>query len=54
MSLLSKGEKKISEMGDKLDTEVEKRSWSSKFTGLFKRKKKDLAGAGAVGDAVAM
>ena len=40
-------------MGEKLDTEVEKRSWSNKISGLFKRKKKDLAGGGAVGDAVA-
>ena len=39
LNMLNKSEKKILEMGEKLDEEVEKRdTWKNKFSGYFKDK----------------
>lgn len=56
-SLLNKSEKKINEVGEKIDREIEQKGWKNKISGFIKqkftKKEKNLAGIGAVGDGVA-
>lgn len=51
-------EKKVQEIGDKIDRDLEKTDWKAKFTGIFKGKKNvkeadKLAFSGSMGDALA-
>lgn len=56
VSLLNKGEKKINEVGEKIDRDIEQKGWRTKISGFFKekfsKKEKSLSASGAVGDAV--
>lgn len=56
VSLLNKGEKKINEVGERIDNNIEQKGWRTKISGFFKekfaKKDKSLAASGTVGDAV--
>ena len=53
---LELSEKKIMDLGDKVDSKVKEKDWKGKLSALFKRNNtgKKLTGSGAVGDALAV
>ena len=55
---VERSERKLSQMGEKLDKDLEVADWKTKFVGLFKAKKNlkevdRLAFTGSMGDALA-